>query len=514
MRQSTSPLLTLPRELRDQVYRYVLQETNGYALNATSGQLRTFEDTPIDLSLSYTCKQIYSEMRGMAFKVNRIMFTSQLDRSSTRQASSNTRRFYYLMNRYYFALTAMLSWASSCVTSDHLDVLFTLHPYNNDVRMLQQMSDDDRLHQLRTHGLVHNGSGRERSIGTIMPLYDLLKLISKDARFYALTAKEYDSTSRNGEIPPYQLFYYQEDGYESRYDDSKHVPFYAPNTEQKILERPLQPWWIPDINELEMLENFLPEIYSDSDSGSDSDLDDLYPGREQRWYFSATAVAVRFLERLSEEHRTCIRQVSIIENHQCSTNHPSHPHGLIPFWIENPQLQVEFEIDVWNVLFWPVFHESSRSILSTGFLKKTTQFLREALLLPSMGMPTGQFTLRLRGKTPEAEHIIWDNIKKAAEVQAAAEQLHQSTPQQQKHMLIRQHIAEDFPQIIRKVLEGNTLVLFENNSGTSWDLDQATYDLENTLTYSYGWHKVTNFAEFERQAEVWEKVREEYHAPL
>ncbi|KAK8112486.1 hypothetical protein PG984_013012 [Apiospora sp. TS-2023a] len=80
---SASPLLRLPRELRNAIYRAYVLVDGGYVLDPHAKKLRKAKATMpsqadgsnvIDLSLMYTCRQVASEMRGVALGANLVTF--------------------------------------------------------------------------------------------------------------------------------------------------------------------------------------------------------------------------------------------------------------------------------------------------------------------------------------------------------------------------------------------------------------------------------------------------------
>lgn len=74
-------LLRLPRELRDMIYEQYFAVENGYLYDAELGKLTQADNSPILLCLSYTCRQVACEVRGLAFRINTITFsTSDLQR--------------------------------------------------------------------------------------------------------------------------------------------------------------------------------------------------------------------------------------------------------------------------------------------------------------------------------------------------------------------------------------------------------------------------------------------------
>ena len=68
--QLQSRLLSLPRELRDEIYTYYLQETGGYAHSPLTNKLRCSSGQILDFSLMWTCKMVASEMRDLSLRVN------------------------------------------------------------------------------------------------------------------------------------------------------------------------------------------------------------------------------------------------------------------------------------------------------------------------------------------------------------------------------------------------------------------------------------------------------------
>lgn len=66
--------LSLPQELRNAIYEYYVS-TDGYHYHYESGKLRTSAG-PIDLALTYTCRQVASEMLGLALRSNVIHFST------------------------------------------------------------------------------------------------------------------------------------------------------------------------------------------------------------------------------------------------------------------------------------------------------------------------------------------------------------------------------------------------------------------------------------------------------
>jgi len=106
--QLQSRLLSLPRELRDEIYTHYLQEPGGYVHSPTTDKLRCYDGRIIDFSLMWTCKMVASEMRDLPLRVNEVVFkpfqeikTSQ-EGSDIWDAWSQAGKYDFLLERLHF----------------------------------------------------------------------------------------------------------------------------------------------------------------------------------------------------------------------------------------------------------------------------------------------------------------------------------------------------------------------------------------------------------------------------
>ncbi|EEU38857.1 uncharacterized protein NECHADRAFT_25596, partial [Fusarium vanettenii 77-13-4] len=82
-----------------------------------------------------------------------------------------------------------------------------------------------------------------------------------------------------------------------------------------------------------------------------SELDEATGNRyREKLYFSAAAVAIRFLGQLPEPRRLQIRNIIINEDRLAVGRSEGHILGLIPFCRENPKLRVEQRVNLWRNL--------------------------------------------------------------------------------------------------------------------------------------------------------------------
>jgi len=78
-------LMQLPQELRDTIYSDYADD-NGYHFENASNKLRTASNALINLSLVFTCRQVATEMRGFALRINAITFTAVHSEDSNSRA--------------------------------------------------------------------------------------------------------------------------------------------------------------------------------------------------------------------------------------------------------------------------------------------------------------------------------------------------------------------------------------------------------------------------------------------
>jgi hypothetical protein len=72
---SRSPLLELPRELRDCIYSHYFVAENGLVFDYDTTRQSAFCNKPLDLNLQLTCRLLANETRGLAFKLNTLHFS-------------------------------------------------------------------------------------------------------------------------------------------------------------------------------------------------------------------------------------------------------------------------------------------------------------------------------------------------------------------------------------------------------------------------------------------------------
>lgn len=136
-----SAFLNLPRELRDDIYRFYVTFEDGLVYNFAYGE----DEKPksqnilenlapsnkrdrIDLALRSTCKQVHDETEGLILKFNAITFSNtRISRSNSDEVRVRAARFHYLRVPLTMDAAAFLYYEDGtvvrpCYTSAVVDV--------------------------------------------------------------------------------------------------------------------------------------------------------------------------------------------------------------------------------------------------------------------------------------------------------------------------------------------------------------------------------------------------------
>jgi hypothetical protein len=125
--------------------------------------------------------------------------------------------------------------------------------------------------------------------------------------FDYLTSREYDLELREKMRPEDSDVEFSDDEEDDERDPG---PSYLEETEQEILEWRPAHWWIPSHNDLVAITQILPPWPPNPDRYAIPD-----DGVLLKTHFSAAAVAIRFLERLTPNLCSHIRNMVIQEDH-------------------------------------------------------------------------------------------------------------------------------------------------------------------------------------------------------
>ena len=125
-------------------------------------------------------------------------------------------------------------------------------------------------------------------------------------------------------------------------DDVNRPPLYTKETQFQVINWRPALWWIPSQQDLDEVAKFL------SPEPDGSIYDATGRGRElrPRYCLSAAATAIQYLGCLTPQNRMHLRKVTRQEDHTNGGLPQTHARGLVPFYVENPQLQVERRVDI------------------------------------------------------------------------------------------------------------------------------------------------------------------------
>ncbi|RSL47054.1 hypothetical protein CEP54_013593 [Fusarium duplospermum] len=490
-------IVTLPYELRYEIYKHYFTLDDGYVFQPGPGKLTTVDGRPIDLELVYTCRLIAQEAKDLPLRFNTISFSTVYHPEWSAWAG----RFHYQLDLQASMRSKLLLSMTRQVTPDMYAQIALKFP--RFVPMLKEAREhpaprapfrydyefefDVGVYRCLSQGQDQWPEWRERASMVNQAVAYTLRLISQGQgqRVAAWVEEEAATQDILG-----------------------------------FLDKAYEPWDIPSKSELTAI---------------GSELDDKRVwGRMNRWHkeddekrryrekfrFSAAAVAIRFLNSLSIHTRLQLRKMVVHEDH-VSVAHPQrHAQGLIPFCRENPRLRIERRVDVLNAIIQQteLGHLSSLPISSRDepnfryrisyscITEVVADWLLEGLATVDAGMPADAFTLVLDSgpATDLCSDIFQRTVHHGLAWQTALERCYSLGILQAPSQHIPEHIFANAPQDLWQALEhlsNQTSVLRCNfNPGQPWDVDKIfdecrTWDI-------YKWQISWSFAHHPRDFDV------------
>ncbi|KAJ4358758.1 uncharacterized protein N0V89_003342 [Didymosphaeria variabile] len=327
----------------------------------------------------------------------------------------------------------------------------------------------------------------------------LLELIQKEPEFHVSTAKEYDATLRDGEVPP-TIACSHEGRRPGKYDESRHFPAYSTDSQQRIIEILPRPWDILGSVALDEMAKLMPESQRIKDFYAAVDEDVESP---KRYCYSGTACAIQLLKELRSEHRLNLRKIVIDERYLSVCAMESHANGLIPYCNENPKLCIEVKVDVWHVLLQKTWYDGR--LFAYSVIVGVARWLSEASSLLAQGMPQGQYTLLLGGAEPELLEPLWNAIKRAAAIYEGTQNI------EEVHLDLFSRFPTDFHVLVRQSFDGGLPLRFDAPLGEPWDPTQVMHELEHLIPDAIDWHNMIDLSALERHAHILDAIRKEYY---
>ncbi|KAI1016560.1 hypothetical protein LB505_006852 [Fusarium chuoi] len=455
-------LTDLPTEIRQKIFKECLKVDGGYAYNAQTDKLTNADEarTPIDLSLRYTCRSIARDTTIIPLAVNTIHF------STTDNWRSLAGCFNLVATAYYILEQDLAFHLAEFITPEMFAQIDAKYPRFRDMFQSELANHDirnpvrdrppstkqliNRIRPPSCHWVEDFFRQNVDGPDVYGPSYYISFVDVHDRDFmdpigYLPGGSHARWQQQSGDVRDalsYCLRLIAEEA-PKEFEDQVHktlphwVGKYHP---QEFLGLKFDLWDIPSrqnvghVLDLLSIPDFvwkLPELWTYPDEfyrelgdglnnprpenaercQYDAEYDnpvrmiDHFDYRHRdKIRFSATATAIRFLNRLSSEQRTQIRRITLHEDSP-SVNMPSlHAQGLVPFYKENPRLQVERPVSVFGCIHscvgaekgW-MTRDNPRDLYGPTFLFDLQSWLIDALSMRDLDIPSGSFIFTLWG---------------------------------------------------------------------------------------------------------------------
>ncbi|KAI4669565.1 uncharacterized protein J4E79_001610 [Alternaria viburni] len=400
-------------------------------------------------------------------------------------------------------LRYMVHWAHSLISVEVMQELRKRYPWSLAVqRMTEEVSRTKRTN-LR-YGFLPTVETLDFYDDESV-LQDLVEILATYPEFSYLTSREYDIDLRKAtgpqeddeDLPSEDEEYFSDSSDES---DNEDTPCYSKETQMTVLQWKPKAWWIPDRTELKKVLKFLPPWPKVPPEPP------FYDCWVPFMYFSAAAVATRFIERLSPNICRQLRKIIIQEDRLSVSRSKTHAQAFIPLCVANPDLRIERRVDVWYTEF---VHESEYfNEFASRIIEAIAVWINEVKIVYQLGMPVGCFNLVLHGPSKGASQQLCDAVVRAAIWQDGAFEIARRE-QRPYDWQNDDGIAEDFVDLIKEMLRGETPARFDGaDMGEIWDIEKILREHDGDWPRYVG--DVFRLQDFDEPEGGWEAAREVY----
>lgn len=407
---SEANLLALPYEVREQIFQHYFKLDLGYFYDGDSEKLVTADGQPIDLSLMYTCRSIADDTKHIPLSVNAITF-STVYREDWRERAGGLG---YILEFHRRLQVDMIYHMVRFVTPEMYSQIGLKFPQSMP-SIRGDLTSELQFHEeinFQYETLVHHHSWMR---GGVMDSYQSVLTYTWSDNFQWRWGTTQSSIL--GAI-----------AYTLRLIAEKHPVEFTELIDQvlpgwtdshspdEFFDLTFDPWAIPS----------LPELVATADQLQAYRLWDCLgtwyhaEGNEgtgnryrEKLYFSAAAVAIRFLKQLPKHRRLSIRNIIINEDRLAVGRSECHILGLIPFCRENPKLRVEQRVNLWRNLLLRMqiprpsaavqlaefghAHDRDHRLTKSVFCCALASWGFHVMEVMSEGMPAGTFSFFLDG---------------------------------------------------------------------------------------------------------------------
>ncbi|KAI4703209.1 hypothetical protein J4E81_002086 [Alternaria sp. BMP 2799] len=195
-------------------------------------------------------------------------------------------------------------------------------------------------------------------------------------------------------------------------------PFIQGSHLQVLGWRPM-PWLIPTHADLCGMEDLLTVV-----QGPTRERAKTYEGINH--YFSATAICIAALSRLTPTSRKHLRNIILQEDCRSLGNPEVHAEGLIGYCTENRKLHFLMQASFSTMLapsFWSIpdalltYPDRGTSTRVHSYIRILVDWLMRTAALTKLGMPKTSYAVVLDAQSPQAVYL-WHYISQAAPVRA------------------------------------------------------------------------------------------------
>ena len=402
--------MNLPREMRDEIYKYCFYEPEGYKLSLSSSskfsgsypKLVTSAGASIDLSLRLTNRCIAAETRGLPLMLNTIHFYP-----------FNTPSFNYENGVFGTAIEFVQHRAEHIVmahcpdmSDEILDRLTRDYPqYRKTLQAILEYDTQASLFEDHKHEAI---STQRKFVA-----HALSVLLAQPGFREAL------------ELPPTGGFL-------------EHLPLQG----FELWGIQSLPVWTFQTSAASLSMSHILNILGHV--RTEDVVDDC-----KTYLISAAAMAAHFLECTSRENRKDIRAIRLEESRQSVAYPECHVQGLIRYCQEHPKLRVHRRVSVWDNIYAAavsvVVRDHRGEMLEPGGGEelqvvrpaldaiKTSlvtplvwPWIAEVLALPASGMPPNSFTFEFNcDERPEAVRKLFGAMQEDAAWSVARQQAYQ-----------------------------------------------------------------------------------------
>ncbi|KAF6840977.1 hypothetical protein CMUS01_03750 [Colletotrichum musicola] len=463
---SPPTLLSLPREIRDNIYEHYVASDGGLVCDSekliASRLRRTQDDRPIDVELVYTCKMIREEMKGFGLflRFNTIHF-STVTSTDLRVLATRFDGLMCNLDRGRADLLAVAGYGMSKRKHEKLN-----SKYPQFAPLLDAIRED--------HGKYWGGRRPGWPYGEAPSLFRTF-------------TKEVLETVTLSPIGAERL--------KLRRDE------YFPGYLLRMVRCPVRHWTIPSEDDMQSL---CTEVYE-----SESFIKYIKRnGDRTKFRFSAAAAAIHFLQYLPATLRAQLRSIVLNEDHESVAKPQCHILGLIPFCQDNPLLRVERRVSLWNNAFLrdrrydkhpehryqPELRIRPWALDAGQITRNIGQWIVEALALGPAGMPPSSFTVLLDGQPvpQQCAQIFQLTIQRDASWQAAwieslsrgilpelswfDRRCHTSGMWQTRVCVYPGYKYECLPQALRDIAENKSIVRCNFDVSEPWDVEKIIHE--------------------------------------